>query len=161
MMNLKIERAFKTDLPFVMMTERSEGYHTLVGRWDEARHLAAIDDNHYAYFIARDCAASVGFAIVRDWGALERVTCLKRIAVSNPGKELGRRIVRAVVGTVFRETEAHRVWLSVFPENERARRAYEAVGFKAEGIARGSAYFGGIHRDELIMAVLRTEWTAV
>lgn len=30
MMNLKIERAFKTDLPFVMMTERSEGYHTLV-----------------------------------------------------------------------------------------------------------------------------------
>jgi hypothetical protein len=56
-------------------------------------------------------------------------------------------------------SDAHRVWLGVFPENERARRAYEAVGFKAEGVARGSAFFGGNYRDELIMAILRTEWT--
>jgi RimJ/RimL family protein N-acetyltransferase len=48
----------------------------------------------------------------------------------------------------------------VFPENARARRAYEAVGFRAEGVARGSAFFGGIYRDELIMAILRPEWTA-
>jgi diamine N-acetyltransferase len=158
MMNLKIERASKTDLPFVMATERTEGYDTLVGRWDEARHLAAIDDDHYAYFLARDCATPVGFSIVRDWASPDRVTCVKRIAVSSPGNGLGRRLLRAVVDAVFRDTDAHRVWLGVFPENERARRAYEAVGFKAEGIARGSAFFGGIYRDELIMAVLRTEW---
>jgi diamine N-acetyltransferase len=160
MMNLKIERASKTDLPFVMATERTEGYDTLVGRWDEARHLAAIDDDHYAYFLARDCATPVGFSIVRDWASPERVTCVKRIAVSSPGNGLGRRLLRAVVGAVFRDTDAHRIWLGVFPENERARRAYEAIGFKAEGIARGSAFFGGIYRDELIMAILRTEWTA-
>ena len=46
----------------------------------------------------------------------------------------------------------------MFPENTRARRAYEAVGFTAEGIARGNAFFGGVHRDELVMAVLRPEW---
>lgn len=40
----------------------------------------------------------------------------------------------------------------------RARRAYEAVGFAAEGIARGSAFFGGIYLSELTMAILRPEW---
>ena len=50
------------------------------------------------------------------------------------------------------------MWLGVFPENQRARRAYEAVGFKAEGVARGNAFLGGIFHDELIMAILRTEW---
>jgi diamine N-acetyltransferase len=159
-MNLKIERASKTDLPFVMATERTEGYDTLVGRWDEARHLAAIDDDHYAYFLAGDCATPVGFSIVRDWASPERVTCVKRIAVSSPGKGLGRWLLRAVVGVIFRDTDAHRVWLGVFPENERARKAYEAVGFQAEGVARGSAFFGGICRDELIMAVLKTGWSA-
>jgi len=38
--------------------------------------------------------------------------------------------------------------------------AHEQVGFCAEGIARGSAFFGGVFRDELIMALLRPEWKA-
>jgi len=63
-----------------------------------------------------------------------------------------------VVGAVFAETNAWRVWLGVFPENLRARRAYEAVGFKAEGVARGNAFFGDVHRDEPVMALLRPEW---
>jgi diamine N-acetyltransferase len=158
MTNLKIERGFKADLPFVMMTERLQGYDALVGRWDERRHLAALDDDRYAYFLAKDGATPLGFAIVRDWASVERVTCVKRIAVSSPGNGLGRRLLSAVVGAIFQDTDAHRVWLGVFPENERARRAYEAVGFKAEGVARGSAFFGGVYRDELIMAILRTEW---
>jgi len=52
------------------------------------------------------------------------------------------------------------VWLGVFPENVRAQKAYAAVGFRPEGVARGSAFFGGIHRDELVMALLRPEWDA-
>ena len=66
----------------------------------------------------------------------------------------------SLVDRIFRETEAHRIWLGVFPENDRARRAYEATGFKAEGLARGSAFFGGVHRDELVMALVRPDWSA-
>jgi diamine N-acetyltransferase len=157
-MNFKFERASKKDLPFIMAAERMDGYDTLVGRWEEPRHLAAFNDDRYAYFLAKDGANSLGFSIVRDWASPDRVTCIKRIAVSSPGNGVGRRLLRAVVCAVFWETDAHRVWLGVFLENERARRAYEAVGFKAEGVARGSAFFGGVYRDELIMAVLRTEW---
>jgi RimJ/RimL family protein N-acetyltransferase len=46
------------------------------------------------------------------------------------------------------------------PSNLATRRAYEAVGFQAEGIARGSAFFGGRHRDEVVMSLLRPDWAA-
>lgn len=156
---ISFERASAGDVPFIMKTERMHGYDAFVGRWDEARHLAALDDHHYAYFLARQAGEPVGFTIVRDWASPERATCVKRIIVSNPGHGVGRRLLRAVVDTIFRDTDAHRVWLGVFPENARARTVYEAVGFKAEGVARGSAFFGGVHRDELIMSILRPEWT--
>jgi diamine N-acetyltransferase len=157
-MDFDVEKACKADLPSIMAIERMDGYDALVGRWDEAQHLAPMDDDRYAYFVARTDGVPVGFSIVRDWASAERVTCVKRIAVSRPGNGLGRRLLHAVVSRIFHDTDAHRVWLGVFPENERARRAYQATGFVAEGVARGSAFFGGIHRDELIMAVLRTEW---
>jgi RimJ/RimL family protein N-acetyltransferase len=155
-----LRRATPDDIPFVMSTERLDGYDALVGRWDEDRHRAALSDGRHAYFIADDGAAPAGFVILREWNSPERVTLLKRIAVRRPGQGLGRALTRAAAALVFEETDAFRLWLGVFPENERARRAYEAAGFVAEGIARGSAFFGGVHRDELVMSLLRPEWAA-
>jgi diamine N-acetyltransferase len=148
-------------IPFVMETERTPEFAELVGRWDEARHRAALADGRHAYFIARTGAGLVGFAIVRDWASPEHVALVKRIAVNRPGLGQGRALLSRVVDAVFEETDAWRLWLGVFPENPRARRAYEAVGFRAEGIARGVAFFGGTHRDELVMALLRPEWRAL
>ena len=147
-------------IPFVMATERTAGFEQLVGRRDEARHRAALADGRHAYFIDRCGAAAIDFAIARDWASPERVTFIKRMAVCRPGQGHGRALLGQVVDAVFRETDAWRVWLSVYPDIMRARRAYQAFGFLAEGIARGSAFFGGEHRDELVMAVLRPEWEA-
>jgi diamine N-acetyltransferase len=160
MADLTVARASAADLPFIMATERSPGYEALVGRWDAARHGAALADPRHAYFVARAADAPVGFAILRDWASPERVTLIKRVAVARPGAGIGRALLRPVIDAVFRETDAHRLWLGVFPDNARARRAYEALGFQAEGIARGSAYFGGVHHDELVMALLRPDWAA-
>jgi diamine N-acetyltransferase len=126
--------------------DRQRGFGELVGRWDEARHRAALADGRHAYFVARDGGGPIGFAIVRDWASPERVALMKRVAVSRPGLGHGRALLSRVVDAVFEETDAWRLWLGVFPENPRARRAYEAVGFRAEGIARGVAFFGGTHR---------------
>jgi RimJ/RimL family protein N-acetyltransferase len=145
-------------VPFIMATERLPGFENLVGRWDEARHRSALADGRHAYFVAQSGSAPVGFAIVRDWDSPEHVALVKRIAVSHPGRGYGRSLLRKVIDCTFAETDAWRLWLGVFPENVRARRAYEGIGFKAEGIARGSAFFGGVYRDELIMALLRPEW---
>jgi RimJ/RimL family protein N-acetyltransferase len=158
--SLQLVRGTADDIAFVMAAERSPGYDELVGRWSEAQHRAALADGRHAYFIARLRSQDIGFAIVRDWTSPERVACIKRIAVSTPGQGHGKMFLASLVELIFRETDAHRIWLGVFPENDLARRVYEAVGFKAEGLARGSAFFGGVYRDELVMALLRPEWAA-
>jgi diamine N-acetyltransferase len=157
---LKLVQGTSDDIDFVMAAERLPGYEELVGRWSEAQHRAALAGGRHAYFIARLESQDVGFAIVRDWASPERVACIKRIAVSSPGQGHGKMFLACLVDHIFRKTEAHRIWLGVFPDNARARGAYEAVGFKAEGLARGSAFFGGVHRDELVMALVRPEWSA-
>ena len=155
---LKLRRATAADIPFIMTTERLEGYGELVGRWEADRHLAALDDGRHAYFIAMSEGVPAGFAILRDWASAERVTLVKRVAIARPGQGFGTAMMRALVAEVFGATDAYRLWIGVFPDNLRARRAYEAVGFQAEGVARGSAFFHGEHRDELILAILRPEW---
>jgi RimJ/RimL family protein N-acetyltransferase len=157
-LGIEIIRADASAIPFIMTTERLEGYEHVVGRWNEAQHTAALADGRHAYFIASKDGEPIGFTILRDWAAPERVTLFKRIAVARPGQGIGRAVLAQVVDLTFSETDAWRLWLGVFPDNERARKAYAAVGFRAEGVARGSAYFGGVHRDELVMAILRSDW---
>jgi RimJ/RimL family protein N-acetyltransferase len=155
---LTMYQATLEDLPFIMASERGEGYENLVGRWDEAQHSAAFADPRYRYIIGVMAENRIGFAMLRDWNSPEKVTLLKRIALHEPGQGHGRLFLRALIDLVFTQTDAYRFTLGLFPENMRARRAYEAAGFIAEGIARGSAFFGGTHRDEQIMAILRPDW---
>jgi len=157
---LQLVQGTADDIAFVMAAERLPGYEALVGRWSEAQHRAALADGRHAYFVARLESQDVGFAIVRDWASSERVACIKRIAVSSPAQGRGKMFLAGLVDRIFLETDTYRIWLGVFPENDRARRAYEAVGFKAEGLARGSAFFGGVYRDELVMAQVRPDWSA-
>ncbi|WP_246707285.1 GNAT family N-acetyltransferase [Mesorhizobium sp. NZP2077] len=151
-------RATENDLPFIMATERREGYEAFVGRWDETRHRKALLDDNHTYFLGVGDSLPIGFVILRGWASAEFVTLVKRIAVVASGQGQGRMLLTAAVDRVFVETDANRLCIGLFPDNHRARRAYEAVGFKAEGIARGSAFFNGEHRDELVMAQLRPEW---
>ena len=157
-MDFRLVRATEDDLPFIMATERREGYDAFVGRWDEARHREALVDGSHAYFIGVDGSVPIGFAILRQWASAEHVTLIKRVAVVAVGQGHGSLLLAAVVDRVFVETDAYRLWICPFPDNHRARRTYEAVGFAAEGIARGSAFFNGVHRDELVMSQLRPEW---
>ena len=53
----------------------------------------------------------------------------------------------------------NRVDLDLFVENERARRAYEKLGFVVEGRLRDyHRSVDGRIRDALIMSILRKDW---
>jgi GNAT superfamily N-acetyltransferase len=99
---LEVRRADESMIPFVMETERTPGFDVLVGRWDEARHRAALTDGQHAYFIARDDGRPIGFAIVRDWASPERAALVKRIAVAHPGLGHGRALLSRVVDACSR-----------------------------------------------------------
>jgi RimJ/RimL family protein N-acetyltransferase len=76
------------------------------------------------------------------------------------GKGYGRDAVHTLLDYAFRHRNAHKVWLEVLADNERAIRAYKSCGFVEEGRIRDNAWRDGEYVDELIMGILRDEWEA-
>lgn len=58
----------------------------------------------------------------------------------------------------FGELGMHYVYLRVYDFNERGQRAYQKVGFKAEGRLREAFYREGAYHDIIFMGILRDEW---
>lgn len=74
------------------------------------------------------------------------------------GRGYGHDALRLLLDYAFRIRNFHRVWLSVNGDNERAIRAYRAVGFVEEGRLRQHAWSNGRYIDLVCMGVLRDEW---
>lgn len=157
----RVELAAPEDIAAIMAIERRPGYDQLVGRWEEDKHRAEMADASVLYFALREAGALAGFAIVLGLDDPNRRAHLKRIAVAAPGRGDGARLLRGLVDHVFAETDTNRLDLDVFEGNERAKRAYERVGFMAEGLLREHHLMpDGSFRSVWLMSILRREWLA-
>ncbi len=76
------------------------------------------------------------------------------------GQGYGSDAIRTLLRFAFEEMNLHRVYLRVYEDNARGIRAYEKCGFCIEGRLREANYRKGRYHDELIMGVLRGEFTA-
>lgn len=74
------------------------------------------------------------------------------------GKGYGSEAIKIVLQFVFEELHLNRLQLEVFDHNLRGIRAYEKVGFVKEGVLRESLYYNGNYSDEIIMAILKTNY---
>ena len=77
------------------------------------------------------------------------------------GKGYGTDAVNALVDFGFGSLRLERIWLNVWTENPRARRAYEKAGFVLEGTLRHDRYERGGFTDGDIMSIVRDEWLAL
>jgi RimJ/RimL family protein N-acetyltransferase len=77
------------------------------------------------------------------------------------GRGYGTDAVNALVDFGFEALRLERIWLEVWTENGRARRAYEKAGFVHEGTLRHDRYEGGRFTDGHVMSLLRHEWLAL
>ena len=77
------------------------------------------------------------------------------------GKGYGTDAVNALVDFGFGELRLERIWLEVWTENARARRAYEKAGFVYEATLRNDRYEGGRFTSGDVMSILRDEWLAL
>lgn len=152
---LDIVRANEADIPFIMATERTTGYDELVGRWERDQHERELADTSNAYFVGLIGGTPAGFVIVQHWAAPTGATLIRRVAVAETGRKIGRALLSAVIDRVFAETAAQRVWLNVFPHNVRAQRSYRALGFRFE--AREGSDFPGSGKS-LLMVIQRHAW---
>jgi RimJ/RimL family protein N-acetyltransferase len=74
---------------------------------------------------------------------------------SDRGQGFGKEALRLAVDFCWDHLNLNRVQLVVFKHNHRAVRAYNAGGFKKEGVLRKAAFIGGAWVDLVPMAILR------
>ena len=150
--------ATRADIPAIMAIERGPGFEPLVGRWSEAEHEAEMAKAGSLYLLWKPDEAILGFALVQDLDSRHDAAYLKRIAVAEPGRGVGGMLLEAMLDRLFDSTAINRIALHVFPENERAVRAYLRIGFEHEGLCRENyRHLDGSYRDSLQMAVLRSD----
>jgi RimJ/RimL family protein N-acetyltransferase len=102
-----------------------------------------------------------GEAVLNELDA-DNHSCAFRILLQGPafyGRGLGTEATRMAVEYAF-SVGLHRVELEVYDFNPRARRVYEKVGFRHEGIKRDALRWDGGWVDAHLMAVLATDWCA-
>jgi RimJ/RimL family protein N-acetyltransferase len=154
----EVDLAGPDDIPAMMAIERLPGYDKLVGRWDADKHRAEMASGSTAYLALREAGRLAGFAILLGLDDPNRRAHLKRIAVAEPGRGGGARLLRGVVDHVFATSATNRLDLDVFVGNDRAKRAYERAGFTAEGVMREHHATPEGFRDVWLMSILRREW---
>jgi RimJ/RimL family protein N-acetyltransferase len=97
---------------------------------------------------------------------LHRISMLNRnaewgIYVGRPeewGKGYGREVAGAMLKYGFDTLNLHRVYLRVNADNPRGIKAYEAAGFRHEGVQRAHHFVEGTYVDVVSMGILREEW---
>lgn len=71
------------------------------------------------------------------------------------GRGIGRKLMEALLDTADNYLGLVRVELEVYPDNARAIRLYEDLGFEHEGRKRKAVWRHGEHQDMLLMARVR------
>jgi RimJ/RimL family protein N-acetyltransferase len=101
----------------------------------------------------------VGEVVLNEWDEGNNA-CNLRIILDPGGRDrgLGTEAVRLITGYAFDRLGLHRVALEVYAFNPRARRAYEKVGFVAEGVLRDALRWDDGWVDAVVMSVLAPEW---
>ncbi|NWF69522.1 MAG: GNAT family N-acetyltransferase [Chloroflexi bacterium] len=74
------------------------------------------------------------------------------------GKGYGYETMKLVLDFGFGELNLHRIQLTVFSYNTRARALYEKLGFQREGLYREMLHRDGQRYDVLLYGLLRREW---
>src|SRR5436309_6581833 len=108
---MTLRRAVMEDLPYIVELERTFRELGYLGG-DEIRvHEQRIADPDCWYCIVETEGSRGGYTILRGMTSQNRSLELKRIAIAEPGRGVGRRVLEAILKRVFCELSAHRLWL--------------------------------------------------
>ena len=158
---MKIRQTQEEDLDFIIDLEGRPEFASYITFWERSLHHQNLADPDKRYLLALDGEGDrLGYAILAGLTSVHGSLELVRIVLKEPGHGLGQEFLRLVMKLGFEEMGAHRLWLDVFPENERARRAYLKAGFTEEGLLREAYCHGGQYRSLIIMSCLEGEHRA-
>lgn len=156
-----IRAALLSDIPHIIAIEQIPEFRSYIGSWTAEEHRRAMADSDTEYFVASgEDGAVEGFAILQGIESPHHSIHLKRIAVRTPNRGVGRLLLEYTMSRAFQHHRAHRFWLDVFETNARARRIYEAYGFRYDGVMREAILLDGAYHTLALMSLLDREYTA-
>jgi diamine N-acetyltransferase len=159
---MRFRSATVTDIPQICALERLPEFRTLVGSWPKDQHLRMLAGPDAAYIVAENQPEQIaGFAILQGLRSEHKAVELKRLVVGVPNRGTGRRLLTEVVEQAFGEYGAHRLFLDVFVNNDRARHVYQTSGFREEGIMRDAIYRDGAYHSLVLMSLLESEYQRI
>ena len=153
--------AASADVETIIAIESRGPVSKFVRPWRHERHAAALDNRNFAYLIAEAAGTPVGFVIFDDVLSTDRAINLMRVAVTEPGQGHGKVLMKLAMRHAFVDLGAHRLWLDVFVENDRARQLYRGLGFVEEGTQRDAAQTPDGFRSLVLMSMLEDEYRAL
>lgn len=66
--------------------------------------------------------------------------------------------MRALISYLFNSHNLHRIHVTIDSRNKASQRLCERVGFRFEGHLKQASFFKGEWTDDIIMAILSSEW---
>jgi RimJ/RimL family protein N-acetyltransferase len=124
-------------------------------RWVEERHT---DSAWFAIDVDEGLIGICGLHAIDQYH--QRADVGIRIGKAYWRMGFGHDAIRTLVDYGFQQLNLLKVSLRVLADDERAVGAYRKAGFVEEGRLRSHSWYDGRRHDELMMSVLREEWSA-
>ncbi len=158
--SIYIRKTEPKDIPFVITAERHPENSPYVYQWSDEEHLLALTSSNLKHYVIADktTEALAGYVILDDVLNTSHSINLRRIVITQKGQGIGKIVLELIKEVVFKELNAHRLWLDVFTDNKKAYQIYSKSGFKEEGLLRESYLRNGEYASQHIMSILKTEW---
>lgn len=74
------------------------------------------------------------------------------------GKGIGYEACKLAINYGFEQMKLRKIYLAVYESNPNAKRLYEKLGFKVEGVLRKHVYANGGYQDKYLMGIFKEEF---
>lgn len=121
---------------------------------------AAEDPDRFDFILVAPGGQFVGETVLNeiDWPARCANFRIALFSSACRNRGLGSWAAACTRDFAFGVLGLHRLELDVFSFNPRARRVYEKLGFRVEGVRRQAIRDGSGWGDDILMAMLEQEW---
>jgi RimJ/RimL family protein N-acetyltransferase len=123
-------------------------------RWIEEAHA---DSAWFAIDVDAETIGMCGLHSIDHYQ--QRADIGIRIGKPYWGRGHGQDAVRTLLDYGFSHLNLEKISLQVLADDERAVGAYRKAGFVEEGRLRNHTWYDGARHDELVLSILREEWT--
>ena len=147
------------DISFVLQVEMEQENAQYVGQWSFEQHMNALGDIDILHLLVKNMAGkNVGYMILKGMTDPNDSIEFMRVVVTEKGLGYGKNVLSLIKKWCFEVRHAHRLWLDVRENNDRAQHVYESQGFKREGILRECVKMENHYESLVVMAMLAQEY---